>query len=197
MISDCVMHPHPRRGLLRGFSLLELVIVIGLIVLLVGVVSLRSGAFRERSQVARLLQLTQELEAAARSFHQDTGEYAREYPNQPTRHRELSARQEAISGWNGPYLELPLADFVDNPFGHLRLYDRVTANDWIPGFDLDGDGGLEVHGDGCMLYLAGIKQEIAQQLDESLDSGVPGEWASTGSLRWSSERDRAYVLVYH
>ena len=180
----------------RGFSLLELVIVLGLIAALAGVVALQSGKYIQRGQVSAIVQLAKNLKTAAATFYADTGKYPREYDmaKYSGKNRELSLEQSLV-GWDGPYLEEGLTANSDNPFGAIHLYDTSVAAG-NKGFDLDGDGSNEITKDVCMLYLGGIPEEVAQRLDAHYDEGVGGTWNETGVFNWKSSNSRGYILIF-
>lgn len=191
---------HPRRlprSEQAGFSYAELAVVLVLIAALAGVVTLRSGRRVERDRVAGLVELVRGLRTACAEFHRDTGEYAREYDRTAYGgpYLELSSSQPLV-GWDGPYIRRGLVPRADNPFGGLHLYDVPTAAG-NTGFDLDGDGTEEMSSSCCMLYLAGIDEEVAEALDARFDRGVTGPWTETGRVKWSATTLRAYVLVYY
>ena len=180
----------------RGFSLLELVITLSLIAILVGVVSFRSTTVLDKGKVSAIAQLGKQLKTACAMYYSDTNAYAIEFAGGSIAQRRLSSNQTSISGWAGPYIEKPLSDNGSNPFGRVRLYNRVTVGGWIPGFDLDGDGNLDVSSTANMMWLTGIESNIAEALDRTFDQGVPGTWEDTGSFRYNPSRRHAYVLIY-
>lgn len=194
------MHPpfstSPRCRAHAGFSLMEIVIAVSIIAIMAASITPFVNGMIERSKVAKTLTLIDTLRSACSVYHADTGAYAREYANQAAGNRRLSATQ-TIPGWNGPYLEEMLRHQVSNPFGgNLHLYDTVTANGWISGFDLDGDGTEDVTGSANMLYLTLVNESAAQRLDRALDGGLAGDWRTTGRLRYNAGSQHAYVLVY-
>jgi len=178
-----------------GFSLLELVVTMTILALLVGVVSLRQSSEVERTEATKVVSLVERLQEACALYHADTGQYAYEYTNYGDSHRRLSAGQSS-SGWGGPYLDGPLAHNLSNPFGSLHLYNDPTTNGWIQGFDVDGDGMVDVDSDANMLWLSGVDEDCAMQLNEAFDEGVEGVWSESGRVRWSSSSRYAWVLVY-
>ena len=180
-----------------GFSLPELIITLSLIAILVGVVGFRSSNVVEKSKVNAILQLTRNLTTACALYQADTGLLPVEYPDSSSSNfRDLSSPQTS-AGWAGPYLDQPLTHGDSNPYGHLRLYNRVNVNGWIPGFDVDGDGTVDVASGGNLLWLDCISEESAALIDRQMDSGVPGDWATTGNFRWDSGREDGYVLIFH
>lgn len=184
---------HPR----AGFSLMEIVIAVSIIAILAASLTPAVSGMIERSKVAKTLGLVETLRTACSMYYADTGSYAREYANHSSDNRQLSTRQGQVNGWNGPYLEEALRHESTNPFGgNIHLYSTVTANGWISGFDLDGDGTDDVTGDANMLWLSNISEEIAQRLDDALDGNIPGDWRVTGRLRFNATNGHALILVY-
>jgi general secretion pathway protein G len=185
-----------RRASRAGFSLIEIVVAISIIATLVGVVAFRSGNAIQRGQASRLVQLVKNIEKAALVHYSDTGAYAREYqlPQSGT-NRQLSATQTA-TGWSGPYIERPFAQDDTNPFGTTHLYSLLNTNNWIQGFDTDGDGTIDLSGDGNMLYFSGVTEEVAQSIDNAFDSGLPGDWFTTGRVVYQAGSSRLLVYVF-
>ena len=67
--------------------------------------------------------------------------------------------QATPQGHNGPYLDGPLTANHDNPFGNLHLYNTPKVLNWIPGFDVDGDGTLDVDTAASSdMYLGTLKE---------------------------------------
>jgi len=185
----------PRITPRAGFSLFELAVTMTILVLLVGVVGFRQGGPVERTESDKVVSLVERLEEACAAYHTDTGEYAYEYTNYAEAHRRLSAGQNT-SGWGGPYLDGPLEHNLSNPFGSVHLYNNPRANEWIPGFDMDGDGMIDLDSDANMLWLSGIDEECAMLLNDTFDEDVEGEWSESGRVRWSSSSRYAWVMVH-
>lgn len=185
-----------RRSSRAGFSLIEIVVAISIIAILVGVVGFRSGNAIQRGQASRLVQLVKNVEKACLVHYSDTGAYAREYqlPYAGT-NRSLSATQ-TTTGWSGPYIERPFAANDTNPFGTTHLYNRLNANNWIQGFDTDGDGAMDLTGNGNMLYFSGVSEEVAQAINDTFDSGLPGDWFTSGRVVYQAGSSRVLVYVF-
>jgi prepilin-type N-terminal cleavage/methylation domain-containing protein len=185
------MHlPHKSRA--SGFTLLEIIVAVSILVVLAGVIAYRSGGLVETSKSAKAVQLVGALKNACAAYQADIGSLPYEYAGYSAAYRQLSATQ-TMAGWKGPYIESPFTTTGTNPWGGTaHLYNTVTANSWITGFDTDGDGTNDVTAQGNMLYLYGLNSAQAQTLDAALDRGVPGTWTDTGKVRFVSN---SFVLI--
>ncbi|MEW6073316.1 MAG: prepilin-type N-terminal cleavage/methylation domain-containing protein [Planctomycetota bacterium] len=184
------------RAARRGFSLLEIVIAVCVMAILAGVLVIRSGGILSSSKVSKTASLVNTLQTACTAFHADTGTMAYEYSGSTAPNRQLSGTQ-SMAGWKGPYLPEPLRTSGTNPFGGVaHLYNVVTANGWITGFDTDGDGTEDVTGKGNMLYLSGMEAGDAKSLNDVFDAGLPGAWEATGKVRYVAASKIVLVLVY-
>lgn len=189
------MHARPAPTVRSGFSLLEIVVAVAILATLVGVVAMNAGGAVERGKTGKVTQLVDNLRTACAAHHVDTGSYAYEYSGYATAYRKLSGTQ-TTTGWRGPYIESPLTA-AQNPFGgSIHLYNTVTANGWLTGFDCDGDGTEEVTGSANMLWLSGVPSAAAQAIDNAFDSGIGGTWSNSGRVRYTSGNSQLYVLVY-
>ncbi|MBM3976478.1 MAG: hypothetical protein FJ299_05760 [Planctomycetes bacterium] len=184
--------PTDRRS---GFSLVTILAAIALFAVLVGVVALNTGGAPERSKAGKVVDLVASLRSACASYHVDTGSYPYEYAGYAAAYRKLSGRQEDAA-WRGPYIDAPLGA-IQNPFGgSIHLYNTVTANGWISGFDCNGDGETEVRNSAAMLWLSGVPSSAAESIDHAIDAGIPGTWSDTGRVRYTPGNSQLYVLVY-
>lgn len=184
--------PVNRRG---GFSLLEIVIAISVLAILAGVMTLRSGTVIEKGKVQNALETLDAIRKASVMYHADTGQFAHEYAGYAANNRRLSGIQ-TLAGWSGPYLESQLPVNANPWGGTTHLYRTVTANSWIPGFDVDGDGNLDVTSNGNMVYFARVDEGAARRIDETLDKTTPGAWNETGKVRYIAASQTLLVLVH-
>ena len=186
-----------RRAPQAGFSLLEVIIAVSVLAILAGVISLRSGAVLNSARATKVVQIASNLKTACASHQADTGTLPREYAGYGASNRQLSG-QQTTTGWNGPYIESPLGSTGTNPYGGtIHLYNYVTANGWITGFDTDGDGTVDVTGTANMLMVDSVEEDEAKRINDLLDAGLPGTWTDSGRVRYISGSKRILILVYH
>ena len=129
--------PSPRAGQARGFTLLELLVVMVIIGLLAGFVAPRYFAQVGRSQVKIARAQIDALDKALDQFRLDVGRY-------PTTEEGLQALVTQPSGeqsWNGPYLKKGVPadpwgkpDLYQQPGTHSGDFDLVSyGKDGRPG----------------------------------------------------------------
>lgn len=180
-----------------GFSLIELIVAITILSILAAAFTPYFSGMGERGRVAKALQLAETMKLACATYYLDTGTFAHEYAGYGATNRKLSAKQTS-SKWKGPYIESPLVHGSTNPFGGtVHLYNTVTANGWINGFDIDADGKLDVKKEGNMLYLSGVPESAAISIDESLDGEqLAGTWHKKGHVRYDQGKRSLFILVH-
>ncbi len=182
-------------GKQRGFSLIELVVVIAVLAVLAGVLIPQLGGVSRSGKAQAVLRLVDTVRQGCVRHHTDTGAFGHEYSGYSASHRELSAKQ-GTRGWKGPYMETPLTH-GHNPFGgSCHLYETLTPNNWIEGFDLDGDGKVEAKGAGNTIWLSNVEAIEAEDIDSSIDKGVEGSWWEAGRVRYIKSRKYLLIMVY-
>lgn len=121
-----------------GFTLLEMVAVVTILVILAGVVIPIANGLIEDGKVARALDTVEKTASACRRYFAETGKA-------PQSLGDLwVAPASGVEGWNGPYLDRPIED-SDNPFGggigqSLLAYDfelALTLGTTTKGISLD------------------------------------------------------------
>lgn len=185
---------HSRRS---GFSLLEIVIAVSVIVVLAGVVSLSARGISEKAKVAKQLELISTIKLACQTYQMDTSLWPIEYTGYAAANRGLSATQ-TTAGWKGPYLEQPFTAATLNPFaGTGHIYNTATAGNFVTGFDIDGDGTEEVTGACSLLWLSNIDAGPAQQIDQAIDGVMTGTWSNVGRVRYNTATKHVLVCMYN
>jgi general secretion pathway protein G len=102
-------------GKTRGFTLLELLVVIVIIGLLAGYVAPRYFSQVGRSEVQVAKAQIESLEKALDQYRLDT----RRYPSTEEGLQALVSKPESVAGWNGPYLKKAVpADPWGRPYAY-------------------------------------------------------------------------------
>jgi len=192
------LHPNAKRA---GFSLLELVITMTIMAILVGIVSMRSGAVTSKAQATKIAATFDSYKKACEMFYGDTGQHALEYTGRTgaTYHR-LAQNSGTITGWAGPYIERPIGTAESPVNTTVHLYQTINyANG--NGFDLDGDGTADVaaNADGNVLVFWGITQELGQAVDSILDrtaASVGTAWQDRGMVEWQTGNVLSILIRY-
>lgn len=175
---------------------MEIIVAVSILSILAATLALRSGGMIAKGKNGKIINLISTLKTACALHHADTGNFAYEYSGYGNSHRKLSGNQ-TTTGWDGPYIEAPLTH-KQNPYnGSMHLYNSVTANSWLTGFDIDGDGNNDVTSSGNMLWMSNVPEDAAQSINDSIDAGIPGTWSSTGRVRYNSSSKHLYVLLYY
>lgn len=178
-----------------GFSAMDTVIAVSILAVLAATLAVPAGKLLRKSNPTKVVELQARLKTLCATYHADVGSLAHEYASYPASHRQLSAEQ-TTAGWNGPYLASPLAH-EQNPFkGQMHLYSSARVHG-LGGFDLDGDGSVDVRGAANVLYLSSVPGEQAQEIDARIDGEIAGLWSEAGRVRYNESNSHLHILVYH
>ena len=125
---DCLQ----RRTAMRGFTLVEILVVLAILGLLAGLVGPQvlnhfAGA---QHKTARLQ--VKEIESAAEIFKLDVGRF----PSAEEGLEALVTKPATVTGWNGPYLKKGIPN---DPWGHPYRYDNPGKHGEIDIYSLGAD----------------------------------------------------------
>lgn len=123
----------PRTGRCRGFTLLELLVVMLIIGLLAGYVAPRYFAQIGKSEVKATRAQIDSLEKALDQYRLDTGHY----PSTEQGLNALNAQPGDESKWQGPYLKKAVPA---DPWGHAYQYKSPGEHGEFDLFSFGKDG---------------------------------------------------------
>lgn len=146
-------------SIFRGFTLLEMVAVVTILLILVGIVTPIANGLIEDAKVARALDLYQKVAAASRRYYQDTGKL-------PASLGDLYAPSSAPQGWNGPYIDRPIGA-ADDPFG-VSVSFAATSQD----FNLSPGMAAPKLTNSLALEFSAVPGTAAQKIDKELDGSL-------------------------
>ena len=121
------MHTHLHSR--RGFTLIEILVVVGIIALLVGILLPALGKVQERARMTQTMGLMQEFAKACDAFQQEFGRYPGLVPE------EILANDPQISGTENAMLELMGGGVRKNDVDNSTYTNTTTgfgAPGWVP-----------------------------------------------------------------
>jgi general secretion pathway protein G len=132
----------------RGFTLLELLVVVAIIAVLTSVAGPRFFGSVAKSEAAAARAQIDALEKAAEQFRLDVGRF----PSAEEGLSALFAQPGGLTRWNGPYLKKPVGS---DPWGHPYVYrSPAPGGDYeILSYGKDGQPG----GDGENADISSLK----------------------------------------
>jgi len=154
----------------KGFTLVELIVVIAIIAVLTAVVSPTAYNAIEKAKVARATLDMKTIKTAAMSFNGDTGTWPLRGIGTPLRGtgagfiNNTDGNGNTVHGWDGPYLE----KWPRNPWGANNAY--LNYYYW------DADNSGDDNGDGifpeAQVIMFNVPRPSALDLDKRFDNGV-------------------------
>ena len=155
----------------KGFTLMELMVVIAIIGILVAVLLPQFASFQDKARTAQILSYYDSVRTACSAYRSDVGLWP--YHNiRDGAYWQLVNNPRGVSNWQGPYIDRPPTRSdgrVTNPFGgRMMLYDVDNGygdNPW----NFNGGASPDRH-----LILEGVPQSVRDRLQIALDGRDDG-----------------------
>lgn len=186
----------------RGFTLVELMVVIAIIGVLSSVLIPQVNGFIDKAKATKMMSVADTLTAACTAYNADVGrynahEYAAPYYTAAGDH-ELSY-DNGQPNWGGPYIKAPLSK-SENPFDD-RVWMYEAANNWASatggqGFDFNADGVVDtVAGEGNNVVFYNVPARIAQIVDRLVDGSDVANWEANGKGEYQGNYYYTFYLA--
>lgn len=164
------IHPALKSIHRAGFTLVELVVVVTILIIIAGLAVPRVGSWTDKAKLARAENDLKAIRRSLEYMYQDMGVYPRDASPgvDPGLVSNALVPASRRADWSGPYLEVWPAE---NPWGGSYDYEYWNYS----AFNMDGTAGNEV----LISLRSGLTASICQDLDEMMDDGN----GSTGMVR--------------
>ena len=169
-----------------------------IMVILVGVVSMRAGGVTDRARSSKIISTVESLTTPVMLYHQDTGQLPTEYSGwQGATYHRLST-DPGVIGWDGPYISDPIRRSWNPTGGSVHVFNYVVGGYTNGnGMDLDGDGTSDVTGtNGSIITFWDVEQDVAEKIDRAFDNGVAGNWQDAGKVEYQAAERRLTCLLF-
>ncbi len=123
-----------RQGLERGYSLLELLVVLAILGLIIAIAAPRLIGYFEASKAKTAKIQISNLATALDLYYLSNGSY----PTEEQGLRALVERPESAAAWDGPYLNR--AEGIVDPWGRPYLYKQPGVHSKFDIASLGADG---------------------------------------------------------
>jgi general secretion pathway protein G len=187
---------------MRGFTLVELIVVIAIIALLSAIVAPNAFHAIEKSKIAKMALDLKTLKTSWLALYSDTGRFPNEgqyvaagYPNTPNPgvlipNTDIARNVLNLPGWNGPYLQgRAVSPWVapyryDNEAGGIgTCYNPQTGANPYTGVNVGLNEG----------EFSASQQTLIPKIDRIIDDGD----GVRGSLRYTNDPSkRIFYMVY-
>jgi len=134
MTSVSIRRSRAGRGLARGYSLLELLVVLAILGLIIGIAGPRVIGYFEKSKGKTAKIEMSNISAALDIYYLANGDY----PSEQQGLKALVEKPEGVDTWDGPYLNR--ADGIIDPWERPYLYKRPGAHGKFDIQTLGADG---------------------------------------------------------
>ena len=164
----------------KGFTLVELLVVIGIIAILAAVVAPNAFKAVEKSKIATAEADTKAIGTAYSSYHIDTTKYITD----ATKANLVTDPGSAVPGWNGPYIER-IKD--KNPWGGNYTIKDVVAVGAVAAVATPFAAGEENR---SYIEITSVSTEAKEKIESDLDGTAAvgaGTTGTTGSVRWIAD----------
>ena len=156
----------------KGFTLLEVVVVVAILAILVGLVLPNFSGIIGNARTTMVQGQLEKAREASFFFHADTGTWPDEYSdNGGDGYRQLTNGKETggslVTNWDGPYFERP---FLSNGWGGVTriMLDDASGRAHLNGYDFDISG-TATPGSDCYLYFSKVPRKVCKTIDKKLD----------------------------
>lgn len=163
----------------RGFSLIELVIVVSVLTVLAAIVAPQVSKLVQKSKIGRLEAELKNIKTGLTTLYTDLGVFpANINSGDPGLMRNTRVPNSHRSNWDGPYMERwP----TENPWGGTYVYEYRGYNN----FNFDGTANNEVY-----ITINGLTQDVLNRIDDDLDDGN----RNAGTVRHNNNNTLLYYV---
>jgi len=166
----------------RGFTLIELIVVIAVIGILAAIIAPNAFKAIEKGKIAAAESDYKSIKTGSMSYYADTGQWPADGVTGTTSPNPFMAAPAGVSGWDGPYLEKFPAR---NPWGGAYTWNNDSAIDWT------GDGTADA---ARYVTLSNVSPTSANKIDLDLD-GTAGATSGTVIYTTASGVSTVNILV--
>lgn len=164
-----------KKNSIKGFTLIELMVVMAIIALLAAILLPQLGSIMERGNVSKMMGLYDSVRTATSSYKNDTGQW----PYDDTAdgaYWVLIENRANLSDWQGPYMERPPTRSdgrIVNPWqGRMMLYD---TNDGYGNDPVNLNGGPSPDRHLILENVPQIARDMFQNAFDGRDDGDSGK----------------------